>query len=466
MCRCLFTLAVFLATLEVGGAEKFLSTFSERAKCAVSVKYTLQLEEERRQITACAMVADSGGLLVVPSSEIPAWARVESIRDFKVFVFNGDALGYSADYLGMDPVSGTHFLRLQGGLPDTMVPFSVFKRAKVEISQELWGVSIASEDDMFEPYYTCSYVSKIGRRPMRMGDTGGCVASVGAPIFDRSGNFVGWGLSQSREEKIILYENSQNGKNGKVVLVSPSQTSTFLFPEELDEILKRIPKNPMGDPRAWAGFVDMQILKPDVAKIVGLDGRCAIVVSGVVKDSPAQKAGIKKGDIIIGMNGSDIERLSSNNDSLENFWMKLSGHRIGDKVSFSILRGTEPPKIYEVSLGERPKTLRQSCYRYFRRLGFSVREFLLDDAIERRMLSNDKGPAIVQFVKPNSPASSAMPCRLAIGDIIKEINSKPVSSYAEIVEILTIIESDTSVKDLVILAEDFRETKVIRIKMD
>ncbi len=463
MYRYVFALAVFFASITTKGGENFSSVFSERAKCAVAVKYILQLEEERRQIVTCAMVADSDGLIVVPASEIPGLARVESIRDFKVFVYGGDASGYPADYLGLDPISGAHFLRLRGGLPDTMLPFSKFKRAKAEIAQELWGVSIASEEDMFEPFYTRSYVSKIGRRPMWTGDTGGGVASVGAPVFDKLGNFVGWGQSQSHEEKIILYSNS---KRDEVILVSPSQTSTFLLPEELDGILERIPKNPGGDPRAWVGLVDMQMLKPDVAKILGLEDKCAIVVSGVIKDSPAQKAGIKKGDIIIGIDGKDIERLNSNSDSLGNFWMKLAKCKVGDKVSLSILRGAELPKTYEVRMGELPKTLRQSNYKYFKRLGFSIREFLLDDAIARRMLDKDKDAAVVQFVKPNSPASSAMPGRLAIGDVIKEINSKPVAGYAEAVEILAKIDADASVKDLVILAEDFRETKVIRVKLD
>ena len=90
----------------------------------------------------------------------------------------------------------------------------------------------------------------------------------------------------------------------------------------------------------------------------------------------------------------------------------------------------------------------------------------MDDAVARRKLDNDLNGAVVQFVRDNSPASSALPTPLAAGDLIKEINSEPVKTYAEAVEKLSKINDDESAKELVILSEDARETKVIRIKLD
>lgn len=42
----------------------------------------------------------------------------------------------------------------------------------------------------------------------------------------------------------------------------------------------------------------------------------------------------------------------------------------------------------------------------------------------------------------------------------------PVKSYAHAVEILSKINSDESARDLVILSEDYKETKLLRIKLD
>ena len=150
----------------------------------------------------------------------------------------------------------------------------------------------------------------------------------------------------------------------------------------------------------------------------------------------------------------------------EKKWRFNAIKKPGDKVTLNIMRGSEAPKDYEVTMGEQPKTFRKSEFKYFKRLGFSVREYLMDDAVARRKLDNDLNGAVVQFVRDNSPASSALPTPLAAGDLIKEINSEPVKTYAEAVEKLSKINDDESAKELVILSEDARETKVIRIKLD
>ena len=144
----------------------------------------------------------------------------------------------------------------------------------------------------------------------------------------------------------------------------------------------------------------------------------------------------------------------------------MAKNKPGEKVSFEVISGNSSPRELEVVLDSSPKSFRQSKFKYFKRLGFSVREFLIDDSIARKTFRRGDDIAVVQFVKPNSPASSAVPAALKQDDLIKEINSVPVRSYAEAVDILDKLESDKSAKEIVILAEDFSETKVIRVKLD
>jgi len=452
-----------VAALVCRADDAFTKMFAERAKCAVSVRYVIELEEERRQFVTCGLVADASGLIILPGSEVPEGVRVSALKDFKIFFFEGDVDGYPADYIGCDRISRTHFLKLRKGLPSGLVPVSKFPRAEAAMGQELWGVGIYPEQEMFEPFLRRSYVTDIGRRPLTAGRLAMPVTCVGGPVFDSAGNFVGWGQSEAIFDVIIYIDK---GKRAPVGIGCPLDSRAFLFPFELDEILKRIPKNPDGDPRAWLGVSDIQLLKRDVAKILGLQNKCAIVLSDVIKKSPAEAAGLKNGDIIVGMNGKDIERLKSDGSTLANLFVSLSKMNPGDKVQFSVIRGSDAPKTFEAVMGEAPKNFRQSKFQYFKRLGFSVREFLMDDAMARRILETGRDGAVVQFVKPNSPASTALPTALDRNDVIKEINSKPVKTYAEAIEILSAVNADKTAKDLVILAEDFRETKVIRIKLD
>ena len=72
----------------------------------------------------------------------------------------------------------------------------------------------------------------------------------------------------------------------------------------------------------------------------------------------------------------------------------------------------------------------------------------------------------MQFVKRNSPAASAQPNGLSPSVIIREINSQPVKTYEQAVETLSKIDADKGVSDLVLLVEDYKETKLLRVKLD
>ncbi|GAB2876884.1 Do family serine endopeptidase [Paraburkholderia jirisanensis] len=57
--------------------------------------------------------------------------------------------------------------------------------------------------------------------------------------------------------------------------------------------------------RGWIG-VEPQDVTPEIAESFGLEQKSGAIVAGVLKGGPADKAGIKPGDILIGVNGQDI----------------------------------------------------------------------------------------------------------------------------------------------------------------
>ncbi len=461
----MFRVICFVAAFAVSNAlfgGNIAEMFAERAKCAVSVKYSIQLEENRRQISTTGMAADSDGLIVVPSSEIPLELRHDELADFRVYAFGGDVDGYPAKYLGADALSGTHFLRIEGGLPKVMAPFTKFRRAKTSMGRKVWGAGLSNEALLFEPYYMESYVSYVGRRPIMRAQTGGAVAAVGTPVFDENGDFVGWADSQAGKN-MLLYAGKLNG--APITLLSPFESNSFMFPEELEAILKRIPSNPQGDKYGWLGLVGTKVLKREVAKMMGITGKSAFLVSEIVKNSAAEKAGLKKGDIIVAIDGSPIAE-NSEEFALYDFKMKFATKKAGENVVFSVVRGADEPRDFPLVVGESPKTHRQARTKYFKKIGFSVRDCLVDDAFARKNFSADLDAAVVKYVKPNSPAASAMPSALAAGDLIKEVNSKPVKSYQNAVDEISKLADGGKTGEIVILAEDLKETKVVRIKLD
>jgi S1-C subfamily serine protease len=71
-----------------------------------------------------------------------------------------------------------------------------------------------------------------------------------------------------------------------------------------------------------------------------------LLISDIVKDSPAAKAGMKEGDVVSGLNGTDVR-------DHESFLPMLATHKPGDTITLTIRRGKEYLDV-PVVLGERP----------------------------------------------------------------------------------------------------------------
>ena len=84
---------------------------------------------------------------------------------------------------------------------------------------------------------------------------------------------------------------------------------------------------------------------PDIAESLGLDNARGALVSQVVEGSPADKAGIKAGDVITSINGRNV----ANASELRNTIGLL---RIGEKVEIGLIREGKPRRVTAV-IGER-----------------------------------------------------------------------------------------------------------------
>src|SRR5207342_2476200 len=82
--------------------------------------------------------------------------------------------------------------------------------------------------------------------------------------------------------------------------------------------------------RAWMG-VQLAELTPELADGFGIKGNQGVVIQEVLKDEPAEKAGLRRGDIIVEYEGQPVS-------DLQKFRLKVADTPSGTKVNVVVLR--------------------------------------------------------------------------------------------------------------------------------
>jgi serine protease Do len=430
--------------------------FEQRVRSVVAVEFFVETETERRPSTVVGIVADAQGLIVLLDSAIPGWLPPARLRDFRIYPA-GSREGSPGEYLGQDYLTGWHFLRAPEAIHGRLVPATSFGVSEPRIGDEVWGIGVMSKEFDFQAFLLSGRVALMQQLPQRIGYALQDVASPGGPVFARSGAFVGWAGNPVPQERVLFLEDERYN----VGLQNTNGTGSFYLASEVVPFLDRVPSAPTGQVVPWLGVVGLQPVEPEVASFLKLSDQAAVVVSDVIEGGPAAIAGIQKRDILVSLNGQPLPRFRPDRVITAHLEREILRRRPGEVIRFGVVRGEERHEI-EVMLGGQPKPLKEAGREYFERLGVTVREFVLFDAVQRRLTETSEQGVIAEFVKPNSPANAA---GLQQGDLIREIDGRPVGSFADAVAVLKEIVSNPARAEFVLLISRGTETQVIRVRL-
>jgi len=170
--------------------------------------------------------------------------------------------------------------------------------------------------------------------------------------------------------------------------------------------------------------VGIQPVDADTAEFLGLDSPRGALVQSVEEGSPAARAGIKQGDVIVEFNGKAINEM----DELPQL---VAATPIGSKSRVGIVRKgkrqTLDVTIAALALDDDTATLPDGDQpEPTGEYGLSVQSLTPEIAAQLRIEEAVKG-VVVTRVRPGSPAEAA---RLQPYDVILEVNQEPVATAA------------------------------------
>jgi serine protease Do len=172
--------------------------------------------------------------------------------------------------------------------------------------------------------------------------------------------------------------------------------------------------------RGWMG-VSIQALSDDMARTYRMKDNKGALISDVTSDSPAEKAGLKADDVVVGVDGRAIE----DNGDLSRY---IAAKAPGTTVNLRLLRGGTEQTI-AVTLGTFPEETADTDTESANRgqLGMTLRN-LTPDMAERLEIPRGSKGVLVTAVEAGEAAEEA---GLNRGDVIISVNGAAVGSVTE-----------------------------------
>ena len=427
--------------------------YEEVSPSLVGVKYTWETELERHELVGSGVVVAAEGVVMAPVALFNVQVPDEQMKDFKIIVPHQEKEHdeLEADFLGRDERSNVAFFKTKQ--TQTWRPIK-FEDVAMQVGDPITSVGLLPESAGYKPYFMQASVSALlrGETPQVLATSG--LAAVGSPVFNAEGRAVGLVHFQPNQPPLLNDE--------RFMLTALNNPPKFFVPaRDFLPSLADLPsaENPVRLP--WMGVPQLTGVNKDVAEVFGIANQPAIQVGDVIPGTPAEKAGLKRGDIIVKVNGEPLERGDQPEELPMIFSRKLRRLKPGDEVALTVLRGRgQPTQDIKVRLEEMPPRANQAKRHFFEDLGFSAREMVFIDTYTRR-LPRDAAGVLIALVRPQSAAESG---GLRREDVVTDLNGQPVKDLAQFKQLYEELRKSKPREAVVMVVLREGNTQTIRIE--
>jgi serine protease Do len=372
--------------------------------------------ERREQSLGSGVIVESNGFIVTNNHVV---SKADEIK-----VLLNDKREFKGKIVGTDPKTDLAVIKINAADLPT-IPWG--DSSKLQVGELVLAVG---NPFGLNQTVTMGIISAVGRANVGIadyedfiqtdaainpGNSGGALVNirgeligVNTAIFTRSGGYMGIGFAVPSNMAKLVMESLKS--KGKVV-------------------------------RGWLG-VTIQEVNADLAKQFGLKEAKGALVSDVLENSPAEKAGIERGDVIIELNEKPVESATQ----LKNMVAQLN---VGSKIDVAVVRDKKEKRL-TVVIAEQPKEIAMAGTEEDQEgskamAGIEVHD--LTPEITRRFgFSREQKGVVVTQVEPDSNADLA---GIKRGDLIMEINRMPVHNTDDYEQIISRLKKQESVLLLV-----------------
>jgi serine protease Do len=348
------------------------------------------------------------GFIIDPSGYIVTNSHVVKNAE-EITVKTEDGTQYQAKLIGNDPTTDLALLKIKADRPLPSVSFGDSKASRTGD----WVLAIGNPFGLGGTA-TVGIISARGRdiqsgpfddyiqidAPINRGNSGG-------PLFDAQGHVIGVNTA--------IY--SPNGGSVGIGFAIPSSLA--------ESVITQLREHGRVE-RGWLG-VTIQSVTPDIAESLNLNKVTGALVADVVPNSPADKAGLRRGDVITSFDGQTVTRMKSLP------WL-VANAKAKKKVEIDVWR-QGVPRTLKATIGLTPVEGKRTAVLADKekssadKLGLTLAE-LTPELRNRYQLPEDTVGVIIVGVQRNSPADKK---GLRPGDVISMVGQKSVEHPQDVV---------------------------------
>ncbi len=420
--------------------DKVIHSYSVIVDMTIEISFGTHTNEQEERLLGTIVTED--GLVIFDGSSLTQEHVFSSFAGFSVKttptgikITTFDDKTYDAEYVGTDRFSKLGFARIVSPEEVTFTPVRFATGHQFQVGS--WVALYMLLPEFVNPPLAADVgmISAMLETPEKFPLTVGySVLELASVIFDDELTPVGV-LGSMMDPSI-----AQADAGGMTESFGEYDVALLgvITGERLEKLIADPPQRGKED-RAWLG-ITLQALTKDIADFLEIDAPGGIIVNDVVRSSPAEKAGLKVGDVIYEINAQPIG--VNREERLPIFQRRIAQMGPGTSVEFSVFRPgdqkTDTLKLFAV-LDKAPLAPSEAPEYENKPLEFTVRDLVLADYIRYNQdEENFRGVVVSRLQR----GGRAIVGGLQIGDVVQRVGSLPISSIDDMEAAMKRIEAD------------------------